>query len=408
MARKSQIVVALDIGTTTIKVVLGEVREDRSVDIIGVGLSPSQGLRKGVVINIEATVSAIARAITQAEEMAGREIVSVYASLSGSHLKGFTSNGIVGVRHREVSQLDIDKVIEAAKAVAIPLDRELLHVIPQEYVIDGQDGIKEPLGISGVRLESRVYIVTGATASAQNIVKCANRRGLHVNDLITSGLGSGQSVLSQEERELGVCVLDIGGGTTDFAVYHSGAIQRIGVIPVAGNHITNDIAAGLRTPVVAAEEIKREWGVALRRLVEGERKIDVASTGGRPPREISSPELAEIIEPRVLELFSMIERELSELPPEITPTSGVVLTGGSANLSGIVEAAEQILGLPVRIGEPQGVSGLTDLVRDPEYATAVGLIRYALEESTTKSGSNSGNKINGVFRNAVGWLGKHF
>lgn len=409
MATKSNIIVGLDIGTTNIMVVVGQLSADSRLDVIGVGVSPSRGLRKGVVINIEATVDSISKAIQQAETMAGCEITSVFAAISGSHIKGFNSHGIVGIKNKEVSRQDIAKVIEAAEAVAIPMDREVLHVLPQEFIIDEQDGIKEPLGISGVRLEAKVHIVTGAVASAQNIVKCANRCGVTVNDIVLASLASGRAVVSTEEQELGVCLLDIGGGTTDLTVYHGGAVKHTSVVSVGGNHITNDIAAGLRTPIAAAEEIKCKYGSALVSSVSKDDTLEVPSTGGRTPRILSKLVLSEIIEPRVTEIFTLVQKDLVKAGMEDFLTSGLVLTGGTANLAGIRQVAEQVFNLPVRVGAPTGIGGLTDLVKSPEYSTAVGLILWGAHSSSdSKSLNNSSNNLTRTFKRVSNWFSEHF
>lgn len=408
MNKKSNILVGLDIGTSNITVVIAEVFPDSRLDIRGVGVSPSKGLRKGVVINIEATIEAISAAISQAETMAGCRIDSVYASISGSHIKGFNSHGIVGIKRREVSQQDVDKVIEAAKAVAIPLDREVLHVLPQEFIVDEQDGIHEPLGISGVRLEARVHIVTGAVASAQNIVKCANRCGLAVDNIVLSPLASARSVLTQEEQDLGVCLVDIGGGTIDLAVFHGGAIKHTSVLSLGGNHITNDIAAGLRTPIAAAEDIKCRYGTALSRLIGRDETIEVASTGGRDARGLSRLVLSEIIEPRVNEMLTMIQRDLVKAQCEEMLTSGIVLTGGCAQLKGLSQAAEQIFGLPVRLGRPSGPGGLVDLVKGPDFATAAGLVIYASREAGTTTYARGPQNVGRLFRKVGNWFSEHF
>lgn len=412
MASKPNVIVGLDIGTTTTTVVVSEVLPDAKVNILGVGTSPSRGLRKGVVINIEATVESISRAVAQAETMSGMEIKSVFATISGSHISGFNSHGIVGIKNKEVSYQDVEKVIEAARAVAIPMDREILHVLPQEYIIDEQDGIKEPIGISGVRLEARVHIITGAVASAQNIVKCANRCGLTVDDIVVSSLASAKAVLSPEEQELGVCLIDIGGGTTDLTVFHAGAAKHTSVLPVGGNHITNDIAAGLRTPIGAAEEIKCKYGASLASQVNTDDTIEVPSTGGRGSRVLSKHVLAEIIEPRVNEIFLMIQRDIVKAGCFDYLTSGIVLTGGSASLNGIAQAAEEVFNLPVRIASPVGVGGLTDLIKAPEYAAGVGLtIHGAAEASRMKF--NSGLSVKAVsahrlIKRVANWFGEHF
>jgi cell division protein FtsA len=408
MGNKQNIVVSLDIGTTNISVIAASVAQDGKVEIIGVGTSPSKGLRKGVVINIEATVDSIAKAVHQAETMAGTEIRSVYAAISGSHIKGFNSHGIVGIKNREVSNVDIEKVIEAAKAVAIPLDREVLHVLPQEFIIDEQDGIKEPLGISGVRLEARVHIITGAVASAQNIVKCANRCGLTVEDIVLSSIASSRAVLSPEEQELGVALIDIGGGTSDLTVFHLGAVKHTAVVSVGGNHITNDIAAGLRTPLSAAEEIKCRYGAGTSNQVPGDDTIEVPSTGGRSPRVLSRQVLSEIIEPRVSEIFSLLQRELVRSGADEFLTSGLVLTGGGAKLSGIAQVAEKIFNLPVRVGYPRGIFGLNDLINMPEYATAVGLILHAVNVGKNPRLESGRFGIRRLLRSVGNWFSEHF
>lgn len=412
MSQKGTMIVGLDIGTTAVTVVAADVVEEPGkeprINITGVGTSPSKGLRKGVVINIESTVHAISNAIAQAETMAGREIHSVYASISGSHLQSMNSHGIVGIRDREVSKYDIDKVIEAAKAVAIPLDREVLHVLAQEFIIDDQDGIKEPLGISGVRLEARVHIVTGAVASAQNVVKCANRCGLNVQDIVLGALASGRAVLSAEEQELGVCLVDIGAGTCDLTVFHDGAVKHTSVIPLGGNHISNDIAAGLRTPLAAAESIKCAHGNALSSLVSDVETIDVPSTGGRQPRVVSRLLLATIIEPRVQELFTLIQRDLIKAGCDELLTSGLVLTGGTANLGGMATAAEQVFQLPVRVGAPRGVAGLSELVGGSQYATAVGLVLYGAESTQMSRFAGAGGRVGRVMKRIGNWFTEHF
>lgn len=408
MTPKRSTVVGLDIGTSQITIVAAEQLPDGMLNIVGVGTAPSKGLRKGVVINIESTVQSIQTALSQAESMTGSDFHQVYASISGSHIKGFNSHGIVGIKHKEVSQDDIERVIEAAKAVAIPLDREVLHVLPQEFIIDEQDGIKEPLGISGVRLEARVHIVTGAVASAQNIVKCANRCGLTVQDIVFSGIASGRSVVSPEEQELGVAVIDIGGGTTDLAVFHHGAVKYTSVLSVGGSHITSDIAAGLRTPLTSAEEIKKNHGVALSSLVGRDETVEVPSTGERDSRVLSKIVLAEIIEPRVTEIFSLLHKELVRSGAEEFLTSGLVITGGCANLQGICQVAEQIFNLPVRVGYPRGIMGLTDLVNYPEYSSAIGLVQYGATTRALRKNIGGGLGFGKIFKKAANWLGEHF
>ncbi len=408
MSQKSNVIVGLDIGTTNIHVVVAEISESGAVNISGVGSSPSRGLRKGVVINIEATVQSIAQAVESAETMAGTEISHVYAAISGSHIQSFNSHGIVGIKSNEVSVRDVEKVIEAAKAVAIPMDREVLHVLPQEYIVDGQDGIREPLGISGVRLEAKVHIVTGAIASARNIVKCANRCGLTVEDIVLAPIASARAVLSPEEQELGVCLIDIGGGTSDLAVFHKGAVKHTGVLAVGGNHITNDIAAGLRTPISDAEKIKCLHGTALLSMVDEDETIEVPSTGGRPPRILSKSVLTEIIEPRISEILDLVQAELIKSETREFLTSGIVLCGGTANLVGIREVTEELFHLPVRTAMPRQVAGLTDLVSGPEYATAVGLVLQGASSQQMSLYGLKSSAFSKLMRRASNWLSEHF
>ncbi|MGH7274825.1 MAG: cell division protein FtsA, partial [Nitrospiria bacterium] len=378
MGRQENTLVGLDIGTTKICAVVGEWVDETRVDIIGIGTSPSRGLRKGVVVNIESTVESIKKAIEEAELMAGVQINSVYAGIAGSHIKGFNSRGVIAVKDHEVTRADIDRVLDAAKAVAIPLDREVLHVLPQEFIVDDQDGISEPLGMSGVRLEAEVHIITGSVTSAQNIVKCVNRAGLEVAEMILQPLASSESVLTADERELGVAMVDIGGGTTDIATFMEGSVWHTAVIGIGGHHLTNDIAVGLRTPAAEAEKIKRRYGCAMTSLVRDEETIEVPSVGGRPPRVLSRQLLSEIIEPRAEEIFSLVGREIKKTGHGEMVASGVVITGGSAIMEGMSEFAEKILDLPVRRGVPSHVGGLLDVVSSPMYATGVGLILYAL------------------------------
>ncbi|MBP9837495.1 MAG: cell division protein FtsA, partial [Proteobacteria bacterium] len=380
MANKPNIIVGLDIGTTKIAVIVAQVTTGGKVDIIGIGTHPSMGLRKGVVINIEATVNSIKHAVEEAELMAGCQINNVYAGIAGSHIKGFNSHGIVAVKNKEVTTKDVERVIDAAKAVAIPMDREVLHILPQEYVVDEQDGIREPVGMSGVRLEAKVHIVTGAVSSAQNIVKSANRVGLSVADIVLEPIASSEAVLSAEEKELGVAMIDIGGGTTDITIFHAGAIKHTAVLPLGGNHITSDVAAGLRTPSSAAEDLKKRYGCALASLITNTETIEVPSTGGREPRVVSRTLLAEIIQPRVEEIFNLVHRELIRSGFDEFLTGGVVLTGGSVLLDGISELGEQIFNMPVRIGYPTGVGGLVDVVNSPAFATGVGLVLYGAKD----------------------------
>lgn len=409
MSKKDNLIVGLDIGTTKICTIVGELTHT-GVDIVGLGTYPSSGLRKGVVINIDATVQSIQNAVEEAELMAGCEVHSVYAGIAGGHIKGFNSHGVVAVKNQEVTQYDVDRVIDAAKAVAIPMDREVLHVLPQEYIIDDQDGIREPIGMSGVRLESKVHIVTGAVTSAQNIIKCANRCGLNVSDIVIEQLASSKAVLTQDEKDLGVAMIDIGGGTTDILVYSGGAIVHSAVISIGGNHITNDIAVGIRTPMREAESIKHKHGVASSDLISRDELIDVPSVGGRKPRQISKKLLSEIIEPRVEELFMLVKNELEKMNLTHKLASGVVITGGSAIMQGMPEVAETVFDLPVRRGIPHGVGGLAEAVSSPIYATAVGLVLYGSENQHRKTAFRVRDKnMFGKVRSRMKeWFGEFF
>jgi cell division protein FtsA len=378
MAKRSSIIVGLDIGTSKVCSIVGEMTE-RGVEVIGVGTHASQGLRKGVVINIESTVESIKKAVGEAELMAGCEINTVFTGIAGGHIKGFNSHGIVAVKNKEVSERDVERVIDAAKAVAIPMDREVLHILPQDYIIDEQDGIKEPLGMSGVRLEAKVHIVTGAVTSAQNIIKCCNRTGLNVADIVLEPLASAEAVLTPEEKELGVALVDMGGGTTDIALFHDGVVKHTAVLGIGGNHLTSDIAAGLRTPIGEAERIKQKFGYARTSMVTKDERVEVPSVGGRSSRTISRQILCEIIEPRLDEIFQLLRREIAKSGYEGSLSSGVVMTGGSTLLRGMVEMAEEVLGMPARPGVPIHVGGLVDVISSPIYATGVGLVLYGMK-----------------------------
>ncbi|MCE9578253.1 MAG: cell division protein FtsA [Deltaproteobacteria bacterium] len=371
----SEIIVGLDIGTTKIACIAGEVTDD-GIDIIGIGTAPSKGLRRGVVVNIDATVASIQAAVNEAENMAGCEITSVYAGISGAHVRGINSHGIVAVKDKEVRDADLQRVIDAAKAVAIPMDREVLHVLPQQYVIDDQDGIRDPLGMAGVRLEAKVHIVTTAVTSAQNVVKCANRCGLSVADIVLEPLASAQAVLEDDEKELGVAVVDIGGGTADVVVYCDGALVHTAVLPLGGGHVTNDIATVLRTPLDSAEKIKRKYGCASRAMVDAADTMEVPSVGGRGPRVIQRIKLIEVIEPRIEEIFEHVKKELMRSGYFDGLAAGIVLTGGATAMEGIAEVAEQVIGVPTRRGMPTRIGGLVDVVRSPAYSTGVGLVCY--------------------------------
>ena len=408
MARRNSIVVGLDIGTSKVCAVVGEMTE-RGVEIIGVGVHPSQGLRKGVVINIESTVNSIKKAVEEAELMAGCEIHTVFTGIAGGHIKGFNSHGIVALKGKEVSTRDIDRVIDAAKAVAIPMDREVLHTLPQEYVIDAQDGIKQPLGMSGVRLEAKVHIVTGAVTSAQNIVKCCYRTGLNVADIVLEPLASAEAVLTAEEKELGVALVDMGGGTTDIAIVHEGSVKHTAVLAIGGNHLTNDIAMGLRTPIAEAERIKQRYGYARAAMTNQNEKVDVPSVGGRISRTISRQILCEIIEPRLEEIFQLVHREINKSGLEEHLASGIVVTGGTTLLAGTVEMAEQIVNMPVRLGIPTQVGGLTDVVSSPIYATGVGLVLYGLKRQDKKYFRIRENNVFVKVRNRMAdWFSEFF
>lgn len=410
-ARRDNLIVGLDIGTTKICAIVGNLTED-GIDIVGIGSSPSHGLRKGVVINIDSTVQSIRKAIEEAELMAGCEIKTVFAGIAGGHIKGINSQGVIAIKNREVSPEDVKRVIEAAKAIAIPMDREVIHILPQEFIIDDQDGIREPLGMSGVRLEAKVHIVTGAAASAQNIVKSCNRAGLDVSDIVLEQLASSEAVLSPEEKELGVALVDIGGGTTDVAIFVDGAIKHTAVLSLGGHQITNDIAVGLRTPMAEAEKIKHKYGCCLASLVGKDETIEVPSVGGRKPRILSRQLLAEILEPRVEEIFTLVNREIVKSGFEDMIASGVVITGGSTILEGMPELAEQIFNLPVRRGTPQKIGGLVDVVNSPVYATGVGLVIYgsrhmevATHFPTTQSDDSLFRKVSKRMRE---WFGEFF
>ena len=375
-ANKNRIIVGLDIGTSKVVAIVGEINPEGRLEIIGLGSHGSKGLKKGVVVNIESTVQSIQRAIEEAELMAGCQIQSVYAGIAGSHIRSMGSHGIVAIRDREVFQPDIDRVIDAAQAVAIPADQKILHILPQEFIIDTQEGVKEPLGMSGVRLEAKVHLVTCAVNAAQNIEKCIKQCGLGVDDIILEQLASSYSVLTEDEKDLGVCMVDIGGGTSDIAIYTEGAIKHTAVIPIAGDQVTNDIAMALRTPTQNAEEIKIKYACALGSLAGENETIKVPSVGEREDRSLSRQALAEVVEPRYEELFTLIQAELRRSGFEDLIPAGIVLTGGASKMEGVVELAEEIFHMPVSIGKPKNVSGLADIVRNPIYATAVGLLQY--------------------------------
>lgn len=402
----SRKIVGLDIGTNKVVAIVGEANRDGELEILGIGSHQSRGLKKGVVVNIESTVQSIQRAVEEAELMAGCQIHSVYAGIAGSHIQSINSHGIVAIRDREVFPQDIERVIDAAQAMAIPADQKILHILPQEFVIDSQDGIREPLGMSGVRLEAKVHLVTCAVNAAQNVEKCIERCGLKVDDVILEQLASSYAVLTDDERDLGVCLVDIGGGTTDIAIFTQGAIRHTAVIPIAGDQVTNDIAMALRTPTQYAEEIKIKYACALTQLARPDETIKVPGVGDKPARELSRQALAEVVEPRYDELFTLIQAELRKSGFEDLVASGIVLTGGAAKMEGVIDLAEEIFHMPVTLGSPRNVAGLKDIVRNPVYATGVGLLMYGREreEEMPRRGRNRG----GIFARIRNWFGENF
>ncbi len=374
------LLVALDIGTSKIVTLVAEITPEDTLNLIGMGSHPSRGLKKGVVVNIDSTVNAIQRSLEEAELMADAKIRDVITGIAGSHIKSFNSHGMVAIKDKEVSQYDIDRVIETARAVNIPMEQQVLHILEQEFIIDGQGGVRQPLGMSGMRLEVKVHIVTGAVSAAQNIMKCVRRCGLEVRDLMLQPLASADAVLLEDERDLGVCLVDIGGGTTDIAVFTDGAIKHTSVIPIAGDQITNDIAMALRTPTKDAEDLKIAHGVALRQLASATEMIEVPGVGDRGPRELSRQTLAEVIEPRVEELYSLIQRELRSSGLEELLSSGIVITGGSSLMKGMVELGEEVFHMPVRVGSPNYTAALSEVVRNPRYSTGMGLLMAGLDQ----------------------------
>jgi len=411
MSKKSDknLIVGLDIGTSKVVAIVCEISPDDEVDVIGIGSNPSKGLKKGVVVNIESTVQSIQRAVEEAELMAGCQIQSVYAGIAGSHIRSLNSHGIVAIRDKEVVQGDVDRVIDAARAVAIPADQKILHILPQEFVIDKQEGIREPIGMAGVRLEAKVHLVTGAVSAAQNIVKCVRRCGLEVDDIILEQLASSYSVLTEDEKDLGVCLVDIGGGTTDVAVFTEGSIKHTAVIPIAGDQVTNDIAVALRTPTQYAEEIKIKYACALTQLASPDETIEVPSVGDRPPRRLARQTLAEVVEPRYEELLGLVQAELRRSGFEDICAAGVVLTGGSSKMEGVIELAEEVFHVPVRLGYPQHVIGLTDVVCNPIHATGVGLLLYGHQHRDDRKMDTSVNQgFKGIMEKMKRWFQGNF
>lgn len=411
MAKKSDrnLIVGLDIGTSKVACIVGEIGPEGEIEVVGLGTHASKGLKKGVVVNLESTVQSIQRAVDEAELMAGCRINSVYAGIAGSHIISMNSHGIVAIKDKEVTQGDVDRVIDSARAVAIPADQKILHILPQEYVIDRQEGIKEPVGMSGIRLEARVHIVTGAVSAAQNIVKCIRRCGLEVEDIILEQLASSAAVLTDDEKDLGVCLVDIGGGTTDIAVFTDGAIRHTAVIPIAGDQVTNDIAVALRTPTQFAEEIKIKHACALTQLASLEDLIEVPSIGERPIRQISRLNLAEIVEPRYEELLLLVQAELRRSGFDDLIAAGIVLSGGSAQVEGLTELAEEIFHVPVRIGMPQAVSGLNEVLRNSAYATGAGLLMFGRQQHMHGEHFGSvGPGFRGMWNRMKTWFSGHF
>ena len=411
MTKKSEknMIVGLDIGTSKVVAIVGEISPQDEIEIIGIGSHPSKGLKKGVVVNIESTVHSIQRAVEEAELMAGCQIHSVYAGIAGSHIRSLNSHGIVAIRDREVTPGDVERVIDAARAVAIPADQKILHILPQEFVIDDQDGIREPVGMCGVRLEAKVHMVTGAVSAAQNIIKCVRRCGLEVDDIILEQLASSYSVLTEDEKDLGVCLVDIGGGTTDLAVFTEGSIRHTAVIPIAGDQVTNDIAVALRTPTQYADEIKIKYACALTQLAASDDTIEVPSVGERPPRRLARQTLAEVVEPRYEELLTLVQAELRRSGFEDLIAAGIVLTGGSSKIEGLVELAEEVFHMPVRLGIPQSVIGLVDVVRNPIYATGVGLLLFGHQNRAQRVFDASiGRGVRGVWERMKSWFQGNF
>ena len=409
MAKNEQMVVGLDLGTTKTCVLVG-VQSEQGLEIVGVGTAPSIGLRKGVVVNLDSTVDSIRKAVVEAEKICGQKIKVVQTGIAGSHVQGMNSHGIIGVKDREVSQNDVEQVLDAARAVAIPMDREVIATIPQQFFLDDQEGVVDPVGMSGVRLEVDVHIVTAAAASLQNVYRCCNRAGLDVSGVVLQQLASSMAVLTSEERELGVVLVDIGGGTTDIAIYVEGSISYTASLPLGGNQVTNDIAIGLRTPMDAAEKIKRHYGCTTTQMIGQDESIEVPSVGGRPPRKLSRQILGEIIEPRLEEIFELVNRELHKSGVYDQVVSGVVITGGTALVPGTAELAEKVFELQARVGFPEAQGSGFEAVKSPVYATSIGLLKYAVQEAGTsrRRYSPEGLKLGGFFGKASTWLKDFF
>ena len=403
------LIVGLDIGTSKIVAIVAELQPEGTLKAIGLGQHSSRGLKKGVVINIESTMQSIQRALEEAELMADCKINNVYTGIAGSHIKSLNSHGMVKIKDAEVSQMDVDRVIETARAIALPADQQILHILTQEFIIDGQEDVREPLGMSGMKLEVKVHIVTGAVAAAQNIVKCIKRCGIEVSDLILQPLASSLAVLTDDEKELGVCLVDIGGGTTDIAVFKQGAIRHTAVVPIAGDQMTNDVAVAFRTPTQSAEEIKIKHGCALRQLADPREVVEVPGVDGREPRQLLVQTLAEVLEPRVVELYEMVLNELRRSGMEDMIASGIVITGGSAMMRGMVELGEEIFHMPVRLGMPRYVGGLSEVVSNPRYATAVGLVLMGKQQLERHlSGQMESNSFARIMDKMKSWFQGNF
>lgn len=409
-SNKGQLIVGLDIGTSKVVAIVGMVTADDSIEIVGLGSHPSRGLKKGVVVNIDSTVQSIQRAIEEAELMSGCDIHSVQVGIAGSHIQGQNSHGIVAIKDKEVVEADVERVIDAARALAIPSDQKILHILPQEYLIDSQDGIKEPMGMSGVRLEARVHVITGAINAVQNIEKCVRKCGLEIDQIILEQLASSYSVLTEDEKELGVCLVDVGGGTTDIAIFTEGAIRHTAVIPIAGDQVTNDIAMAFATPTLHAEDIKIKYACALAQLASEDETIQVPSVGDRPSRALTRQALAEVVEPRYEELFTLIQAEVRRSGYEDLIPSGIVLTGGTAKMEGAVDLAEEVFHSPVRLASPQNVTGMSDFVRNPIYSTGVGLLMHVAKQMNTQGPVNQGYQDDepGTFFKIKDWFKQNF
>lgn len=402
------LIVGLDIGTSKVTCMVAEARPDGRLNVVGLATHPMSGLKRGVVVNIEATVDAISRVVQEVELMAHCKVRDVYTGIAGSHIKSFNSNGMVAIKDKEVSTLDVERVVEVARAMPIPAEQQILHILTQEFIIDGQGGVREPIGMSGVKLEVKVHIVTGAVSAAQNVIKCVRRCGLEVMDLILQPLASSYAVLTEDEKELGVCVVDIGGGTTDIAVFTQGAIRHTAVLPVAGDQITNDIAMALRTPTSEAEELKIQKGVALHTLADSDEMVEVPGVGDRPPRKLSRQALANVIEPRVVELFELVQAELRRSGYEELLSSGIVLTGGSSVMAGMEELGESIFNMPVRVGAPQYEGGLADVVCQPYYSAAMGLIMEGMAQRRRGIMARDTRSVWQMFGKMKAWFQKNF